>query len=466
MQIPILNGIFTDQSGDFRTSYPINFIPVPKKQGISNGYLRPAEGIDLVGTASGICRGSINWKGVLYAVMGSKLVSISETGTITEIGDVGHGGTVSLTYSFTHLSVSSNKNLFLYDGTTLTQHSDGDLGDVLDVIWIDGYFMTTDGTSLVVTELNDPFAVNPLKYGSSEVNPDNITSILKLNNEAYALNRYTIEVFDNVGGDGFPFRRIESAMLDKGCVGVEANAVFMSMIAFLGGSENEPCSVWLTSNGADQKIATREVDTILRTYTEEQLALAEFEVKSDKAHEHLLIHLPDHTLVYDATASSEVGEPVWFVLSSGKISVGQYRANHCCWVYNKWFVFDTNLGNFGTLTNNHSHHWGNTVYWEFGTDILFNEANGAIIYELELVCLTGRVSHGKDPTISTQYSLDGVEWSMPRFIKAGKRGDRLKRLLWLDQGHMDNWRSQKFWGNSDAFISPVRLEATIEALEH
>ena len=45
MQIPILNGIYTDNDSDFRTSYPRNMIPVPKAQGMSAGYLRPADGI-------------------------------------------------------------------------------------------------------------------------------------------------------------------------------------------------------------------------------------------------------------------------------------------------------------------------------------------------------------------------------------------------------------------------------------
>jgi hypothetical protein len=46
MQIPILNGIFTDDGqAEIRTSYPVNLIPVPKQSGISNGYLRPADGL-------------------------------------------------------------------------------------------------------------------------------------------------------------------------------------------------------------------------------------------------------------------------------------------------------------------------------------------------------------------------------------------------------------------------------------
>jgi hypothetical protein len=105
-------------------------------------------------------------------------------------------------YSFDRLAIASGGRLYYWNGT-LTQVTDPDLGVVLDVVWVDGYFMTTDGESLVVTELSDPTQVNPLKYGSSEVDPDPVVALLKLRNEVYALNRNTIEVFDNVGGEFF-----------------------------------------------------------------------------------------------------------------------------------------------------------------------------------------------------------------------------------------------------------------------
>ena len=180
MQIPILNGIYADAAPDFRTSYPKNLVPVPKQTGISAGYLRPADGVVEAGTGPGVGRGAINWNGVLYRVMGTKLVSIAENNTVTEIGDVGGTNRVTFDYGFTYLAIASNNNLFLYDGTTLTQVTDPDLGVVLDVVWVDGYYMTTDGEFLVITDLADPFAVNPLKYGSAEADPDAINASLRL----------------------------------------------------------------------------------------------------------------------------------------------------------------------------------------------------------------------------------------------------------------------------------------------
>ena len=198
MQIPIVNGIYTDENSDFRTSYPRNMVPIPKEQGLSKGYLRPADGSVSLGSGGpGIDRGGINWNGICYRVMGTRLVTIDKNGIVDDLGFISGSGQVMLDYSFDYLGIAAGNNLYLWDGT-LTQVTDSDLGSVIDFIWIDGYFMTTDGESLVVTDLGDPFSVNPLKYSSSEADPDEIKAVLKLRNEAYALNRYTVEVFDNI----------------------------------------------------------------------------------------------------------------------------------------------------------------------------------------------------------------------------------------------------------------------------
>lgn len=165
MQIPILDGIYTDNNSDFRTAYPVNLIPVPKGQGISAGYLRPAEGINHVTDLPGVDRGGIVWRGEHYRVCGTKFVKITASGQVVELGDVQSGGLCSFDYSFDYLAINAGSALYLYNGT-LKQVTDPNLGTVCDVIWVDGYFMTSDSNNIVVTELNNPFEVNPLKYGS------------------------------------------------------------------------------------------------------------------------------------------------------------------------------------------------------------------------------------------------------------------------------------------------------------
>lgn len=466
MRIPILNGIYSTNEGDLAASYPVNYVPVPKSSGVSPGYLKPADGIAQFATGPGVDRGGINWNGICYRVMGSKLVTVSDAGSVATIGDVGNynGSKVRFDYSFDRLAIASDGNLFYWDGVSLLQVTDADLGYVVDFVWVDGYFMTTDGQYLIVTELNDPFSVNPLKYGSSEADPDPIKSVRKLRNEIYALNRYTIEVFDNVGGELFPFSRIEGAQVMRGTVGTHACAVFMETIVFVGGGRNESVAVWIGANSTSTKISTRDIDKILNSYTEAQLSAISMDVRVDSGHQHLFIHLPDKTLVYDGSSSIVLGEPVWFIQTSSPSRTGVFRCRNIVYAYGKWLCGDTDSSNIGYLSDNVTTHWGNVYGWEFATQILYNDAMGAVFHKIELVCLSGRVEVGTNPIIETSYSIDGMEWSNPRELYAGKIGQRLKRLAWMKCGMMRRMRMQRFIGTSEANLTIVALDVVIEPL--
>jgi hypothetical protein len=469
MQVPILSGVFTDNGPNVRVSYPVNLVPVPTQSGVSQEYLRPADGLISNGAGPGTDRGGIEWDGILYRVMGSKLVTVAQNGTVTVLGDVGDDGKlVTLDYSFDLLGIASAGNLWFWNPvtSTLTQNTDPDLGTVVDVVWVDGYWMTTDGQFLIVTELTNPLDVNPLKYGSSEVDPDPVNALLKVRNEVYALNRHTIEVFDNVGGDFFPFQRIDGAQIEKGCIGTHACCVFAEAVAFLGSGFNEAPAIYIGANGNASKISTQEIDQLLLTYTEPQLALAKLEARNDKTHQHLYVHLPDRTLVYDYAASQATNQQIWFTVTSTLAGFAPYRARNFVWCFDRWNIGDPLSSAVGYTTDLTSDHYGQQVRWEFGTLMLYNGGKGAVVHELELVALTGRVPLGVNPQISTSYSLDGQSWSQDRFISAGTTGNAAKRLVWWQQGMMRNFRMQRFRGTSAAHLSFLRLEAQIEALAY
>jgi hypothetical protein len=471
-QIPIVSGIYTDNGPDFRQSYPVNMEPVPVANGISGGYLRPSDGLIAQGTGPGIDRGGINWNGVLYRVMGTKLVSISSTNVVTILGDVG-GSTdlVIMDYSFDHLGIVSGGNIYFWNGTTLTIGNYPlpivTVGPIIDFCFIDGRFMLTDGVRLYVTDVGDPFTIGAFAYQEPVADPDPVSSLLRLRNEVYAINRNTIEVYESIGGSApFPFSAIDGAQIQKGAIGVQGSCVFSEMIAFIGSGRNEAPAVYLGSAAVATKISTQEIDEILATYTEQQLSLVKLEPRNDKSQQFLYLHLPDRTLVYDAAASAAMEQQVWTVLVSTTDGFAQYRARNFVWIYDKWTCGDPQSSTFGYMSDTTSNHWGQIVRWEFGTAIVYNESKGAIFHQLELVALTGRVALGQNPWISTSYSYDGQTWGQDRAIQVGSVGQTQKRLVWFQQGHMRNWRVQRFRGDSQAHLSFARLEAQLEPLAY
>jgi hypothetical protein len=484
MQIPILNGVYTAEDADYSTSYPINMMPVIQSTGISNGYLRPVRGITEISRGPGPSRGAINWNDIHYRVMGAILCKIDENGNVTQLGNVGNDGLrVSMDYSFSMLAIKSDKRLFYFYDTNNVDDSTwsydliqdtGDfrlievtavaLGDVVDMVWVDGYFMTTDGEYLVVTELNEPTAITATKYGSSEIDPDPVNGLAKLRNEVYAINRYTIEVFDNVGGSNFPFQRVSGAQIEKGSLGTYCSKVYKETVAFLGSGRNESPGVYMAAGGSIIKISTREIDEILSKFTESALAESVMETMNDKSHDLLWIRIPDRTLVYDLTASTAAGEAIWYIMSSSPTDLVPYKGRDIVWVYNDWYCGDTQSSKIGVLDDAQALHFGDVVKWEFSTKIIYNENRGVLFNKLELVVLPGRYESDDTAVISTSYSVDGRTWSQPRTIKAGAFGDREKRLVWWRQGHMKHTRIQKFTGDSKTYLAASRLDATLEEL--
>lgn len=467
MQVSILSGIYTNGASDIRRSYPRNLVPVIQQSGLSEGYLRPADGIIDFGyppNATDYDRGGIEWNGTLYRAMGTKLMSFDADGAVTVLAEIGGEGQVTFDYSQDLLAVLSNGILYYWSGTALTQLTpDTEMGPLIDFCWVDGYFFVTDGYLLGVTSISDPTVIS--YKATSEADPDGIVSIQKFRNEVYAINRHTIELFNNAGLAGdFPFVRVEGAQVQRGGVGTYTCCVYLDSVAFVGSGRNEQVSVWLASGANTVKIATREIDQILESYAESVLAKIICEVRVHDGLNHLYIHLPDQTLVYDGSASQIAQQAVWFILADGLSGNNQYRARNFVFAYNKWICGDTGVGRLGYTSQTISSVWGEPVGWQFETPIIYNEGKGAIFHELELVCLTGRADFNVESTIYMSSTIDGLLYSQERGVKAGKAGQYQRRINWMRNGRMADWRSFRFRGSSEAHVSVARLDARIEPL--
>lgn len=463
MKVSILSGVATDANANFIASPPVNMEPVIGENGLSGGYLRTAPGLATLGpNGPGLDRGSQRWFDSLYRVMGTKLVYIVLTVPIT-LGDVGSGGPVSFDYSVDYLAIASGGRLYLYSsGSGLTQVTDPNLGTVLDVIWIDGYFMTTDGNYLVVTNLDDPFTVNPLKYGSSEADPDPIVALRRIRDEVYAINLTTIENFQNVGGSGFPFRRNPSGLIPKGACGTHAVADFLDSFAFVGGGRNEAPSVYIAGYGTAERLGTPMVDRELAAMQPADRALIEVESIQEKAEQKLLVHLGDKTLVYYRQASIAAEQPVWTVLRGGANLDQPYPARHFSYAENVW-IGGTSTGQLGYLSEVTKTHFGAPASCRFDTAFLYSEGRGAILGSVELTGLPGR-SAVLDPQGMLSWTRDGLAWSAELPISLGGPGDTQRRMQWRPKIRFANYLGLRFRLPSDSIISFARLDVNAEPL--
>lgn len=460
MRLPLISGVLADNTAEFGTSYPVNLETVAVDNKIAKAQFRATSGAIPFATGPGADRGGILWNGTMHRVMGTKLVSVSSAGVVTVLGDVGGSGPVTLDYSFDRLGIRSSANLYYWNGTSLAQVTDPDLGAVRDLMWIDGYFMTTDGVNVVVTELNDPTQVLPLKYGSSEEDPDQVTGLIKVRNEPHILNRHTIQVFKNVGGNGFPFATIKGATIPVGCVGASAKCLFADTFAFVGSARNEAIGVYLAGNGSATRISTRTIDDELAKVADPSSII--LESRTSRAERRLLVHLPDKTLVFLFNATRTLEEECWYAARSGTDK--PYRLRNAIQAYGKTYVGDTESAAIGELTDAVSTHFGENAEWRFDVGLIYNEGKGGIIHKLELIGLPGRAPFGVDGTAWLSMTRDGQTFSVERPVPMGQAGQFDLRLQWRPRTNFRNWIGLRFRGYSAAMPGFAGLEAEITPL--
>lgn len=462
MQIPLLSGMAATETADFEQVYPINLEPVGLANGISNGQLRCAHGATIVSTGPGIGRGGTTWSGTHLRVMGTSLVSVDAKGVITILGDVGGSGPVSFAGGFDRIAIRSGTNMFYWNGSTLTQVTDTDLGQCLDVAWMNGQFFSTDGTDILAADINDPMSFTATRYGAAESDPDPVTGLLVSRNEMYIGGGNTIEVDSYTGGTNFPLTVNQGATIPKGIVGANAKCLYSQAFAFVGAGKNEQPGIFIQDGGSAVKLSTRAIDKMLAKVAD--LSLIEMEARVSDDEERLLVHLPDRTLVYLFSASRVSQTQVWYIARSGLAMDQAYRARHAVLAYGKFWVDDTESGALGVLTDESSAHFGQATGWQFQSTFAYNKGNSFIVHQMELVGLFGR-GVSSPATAFMSMSRDGETWTLEKPNRLPALGSRTKRITWSPSSRFRNYCLLRFRGDGNSLVGIASLSIPDDQFE-
>lgn len=463
-QVNIVSGIYKS-GADYRESYPVNYYPAVMQTGISKAYLRPSPGLVQFVATPGRDRGAIEFKGSLYRVCGSRLVRISPNGVVTDIGYVPGIGKVSIARGFDRFCIVANGQGFYYiDGGSYVQITDPNFTIAFDVVFLDGYFIFTDGEFVFPSELSNPLAFDPLKYGSAEIDSDPIQSLKVVRNELYACGSRTIEVYQNVGGSGFPFQRISGAVINKGVSGRYSAIEVEDSLFFVGEGRDESASVYIGAGGRAQRVATDEIDKILSAYTTQQLDVITVDVYSLDGCYFALIHLPDQSLCFDIWGSQKAGVPLWHVRKAAGNTPAPWRCVNPVRVYGKWIGGDPVGARACEIRNDIATEYGAAYFREFSTPLGYAEGRGVIVHDLEMVGANSVESLTAAPQISLSVSRDGVTYGQERWTGTGKRGAHGFTPKWRQVGRGGTMMTFRFRVANDSLFAPARLEASYEVL--
>ncbi len=332
---------------------------------------------------------------------------------------------------------------YRYDGTVKTVSNwtadsgftQYELGSVRDITRLRGrYAWSKDGTdSWFITDLEDES--HPDRYSAeyrAESQPDGIIGIGTWRDFIVCFGSSTIEYFSLTGATTVGaalYVAQPSLMVQKGIAGTYCKR--HSLIHMHSSVTQLLAHLPSTSSGQGQAspIATASIEKIIRSYTADELATGVMEALRLDSHELLIIHLPRHVLVYDASSSQN--GPQWCVLKTGLYD-DVYRAIDFMYEGNQITCGDKSEAVTGQLQFDISSQYDKQQEHLLFTPIF--KADNARCFDLEVESSTGVAQYADRLFLSA--TTDGINYGREQMIEQNEPFVYDKRVLWKRVGRI------------------------------
>jgi hypothetical protein len=480
--LPIPLGSYQAESQTSSIQRVINWRPVVMQKGALNNInlLQPSGISQVIDTELGVCRGAWEMKGIPYFVMGNSLVSLNESGVVTNHGVISGAVRVSMASnnpvgagaSLVVVVPGGNSYVFNEGLQTLTQITDVDFQVSDSVAFYRGVFTFTasNGGQLFVSNLNQPLVFDALDTGTAEGNPDRIITQVVDHDELSIIGSKTTEVFRFVGGVGFPLQIIPGAFTQKGAHSKYGVIKFDNTYMFIGGGENELTAIWRQSSSSSAvKVSDDATDFAIQQFNKDEIAQAFTMTFAEKGQFFAIFtfnstRIPSRTFIYNGTASALSGTSVWFEAQTG-LTDNSWRVNAIVKANGKLYVGDAIDGRIGLLDDSVLTEYGDTIMRQAAFKPFSQDGTTIFAGELEATFQAGvglTTGQGSDPVVIYDYTDNNRIWSNEFKRDIGKIGEYGLETVWRRQGRFPNFRTVRLTVTDPVIANLIRVAATPE----
>jgi hypothetical protein len=408
---------------------------------VKNLFLRPADGISsgvLIGRGGAVEYSNTSKTGPVRAItrQGNALIFSASSalysatgGTATYLGPILDDEATVMASSGTQTAIVAGGRYYVWDGTTLAQHSSGPIDTPKGVAYINQYFLLVgEGGGrkdmIAISALNDATTIETTDFAFAEYETDELKGIFADHGQVLMVGGTTVESWYNSGAASFPFTPNIGGVIEHGCHNGKTVAKADNAVFWVG----DDLSVYRGAGGPPQVISSREVEDELADST----ITGAFTFR-DRGHQfYAIAREADTHLVFEVITglwherSTGVGEQEWLCTCRATLGGVDY--------------FGTNDGRIVTLDPDTYEDAGETIEAEAISVPVEQQGKWFSVSRVHAQIRGGVGGIGRTPLVMMETTRDGHTWSNEKTRPLGDTGEHYNLTEWHGLGSFQRFQ--------------------------
>jgi len=396
--------------------------------------------VQFASIGDGPIRGMDQMDGVLYAVSGTSLYSVTSSGTGTELGGVISGtGVVSMDNNGSQLIITNGTNGFTYSvAAGFALITDVDFFSANSVVFFDQRFVLdkADSNQFFASEQLDGTSYDPLAIASAETRPDNVKSVTLNQQVLLVFGERSIEPWQDVGAPNFPYERVPGALIERGILAPHAFCKADNTVFFVGDNR----ILYRLAGLTPQRVSNHAIEQVWQDY--DQVDDCHMFAFHWNGHEFVHVTFPSEgaTWVYDVATGIPHERESWDEFEN---NLSRWRGNCHIRCYGKELIGDAYTGKIGYLSNTTYTEYGNVMQGISVSPPIHSDRKRVFMPRFELDVESGvglTTGQGSSPQIMLDWSDDGGRSYSTRQLwqSIGAMGANRTRVRWRRLGQARN----------------------------
>lgn len=434
----------------------VNMYPEALPDGAASRFvLLPTPGLKpWTSVGTGPCRGMRVETGKIFVISGEELYCIDSSKNATLLGTIPGTFDCHLTDNGTHVGIAADNGVY--------SANDADIvfvraASMCGAMFQDGYGIYPQANSVrfYITGLDDDLTtIDNSDFSTADALGDDLVGGMNHLRDVWLLKQQSIEIWGNTGNASFPFERIPSGFIERGCAAPGSIAKDERSVVWLGND----LSVYASAGYQAQRISTGPIDALISAASGQSAARGFCYTRN--GHPFYVLSFTNLTIVFDFKEGS------WHERST--FGESRWRGHHYARLGDLDLVGDFETGAVYELDDNT--YSDNDVANEriFTSAAIIGEGRGFIMDEVLLEAEAGVGNSGggsdTDPSLFVRCSDNGGRgWNTPREAKLGQIGEYGKRVNWTRLGMAKN-RILEFKTRASVKVASHACRARIEAM--